>query len=138
MSATPLQFLELLVGYVVCGIVALFGLILVWKIANNDIDLSHLLADDDGQASTSRFQLIIFTFVVGLSFFLVVVSNVKIRQYGAGGTAGGGLPDVPSGVLALLGISASSYLVSRGISASQNGDSGGSNTTTDKKEEKKP
>src|SRR5258708_5327976 len=132
-----LQFLELLVGYVVCVIVALFGLILIWKIANNDIDLSHLLADDDGQASTSRFQLIIFTFVVGLSFFLVVVSNVKIRQYGPGGAAGGGLPDVPSGVLALLGISDSSYLVSRGISASQNGDSTPVKPE-EKKDEKKP
>lgn len=131
-----LQFLELLVGYVVCVIVALFGLILVWKIANNDIDLSHLLADDDGQASTSRFQLIIFTFVVGLSFFLVVVSNVKIRQYGGGGGAGGGLPEVPSGVLALLGISASSYLVSRGISASQDGNGSG-DAAPEKKEDKK-
>ena len=114
-----LEFLELLLGYLLCAIVGLFGLLLVWKIATNQIDLSHLLSDDDGMASTSRFQLIVFIFVVALSFFLVVVSNVKIRQYGAGSGSTEGLPDVPGGVLALLGISASSYLVSRGISASQ-------------------
>jgi hypothetical protein len=118
-----LQYLEVIVGYLVCGIVALFGILLLWKIANNEIDLSHLLSDDDGMASTSRFQLVIFTFVVALSFFLVVVSNVKIRQYGEKSGSAPGLPEVPSGVLSLLGISASSYLVSRGISASQNGDS---------------
>jgi len=118
-----LQYLEVLVGYVVCGIVALFGLLLIWKIATNQIDLTHLLSDDDGLASTSRFQLVIFTFVVALSFFLVVVSNVKVRQYENKAESVPGFPDVPGGVLALLGISASSYLVSRGISASQNGDS---------------
>jgi uncharacterized Tic20 family protein len=126
---SSLVFLEVLTGYLICAIVALFGLLLVWKIATNQIDLKHLLSDDDGMASTSRFQLVIFTFVVALSFFLVVVSNVKIRQYGAGAASTGGLPDVPSGVLALVGISASSYLVSKGISASQNG-GGGDNKPT--------
>jgi uncharacterized Tic20 family protein len=121
-----LQYLEILVGYVVCGIVALFGILLIWKIAKNEIDLTHLLSDDDGWASTSRFQLVIFTFVVALSFFLVVVSNVKVRQYGDKAESVPGFPDVPGGVLSLLGISASSYLVSRGISASQNGN--GTNT----------
>jgi hypothetical protein len=124
MTTTPyLQFLELLIGYLLCGIVALFALLVIWRIANGTIDLTHLLSDDDGMASTSRFQLMVFIFVVALSFFLVVVSNVKIRQ-GGGGSEQGGLPDVPGGVLALLGISASSYLVSRGISASTDGDQG--------------
>jgi uncharacterized Tic20 family protein len=118
---TSLQFLEILVGYLVCVIVALFGILVLWKIAKNEIDLKYLLSDDDGAASTSRFQLIIFTFVVALSLFLIVVSNVKIRQFGGGAGAGAGFPDIPGGVLALLGISASSYLVSRGISASQDG-----------------
>jgi hypothetical protein len=118
-----LQYLELLIGYVVCGIVAMFGILLIWKIATNQIDLTHLLSDDDGMASTSRFQLVIFTFVVALSFFLVVVSNVKVRQYENKAESVPGFPEVPGGVLSLLGISASSYLVSRGISASQDGNS---------------
>jgi len=126
-----LQYLEIILGYLVCGIVGMFGLVLVWKMLNNDIDLKNLLSDDDGQASSSRFQLMVFIFVIALSFFLVVVSNVKIRQSGLPKPVGSGqqgssqpdspIPDVPGGVLALLGISASSYLVSRGISASTNG-----------------
>ena len=127
-----LQYLEILVGYLVCAIVALFGLLLIWKIATNQIDLTYLLSDDDGWASTSRFQLMIFTFVVALSFFLMVVSNVKLRQNG-NATDTGGLPDVPSGVLALLGISASSYLVSRGISASTDNQDDSDAKKTDKK-----
>ena len=75
----------------------------------------------------------IFTFVVALSFFLVVVSNVKLRQ-SAGVVTDTGLPDVPGGVLALLGISASSYLVSRGITKSANG---GNGTTMEAKSEVK-
>jgi hypothetical protein len=53
----------------------------------------------------SRFQLLVFTFVIALSFFLTVVCECK-------------LPDVPANVLALLGISASTYGVSKGIQAS--------------------
>jgi hypothetical protein len=133
MTTTYLQFLELLIGYLLCGIVALFALLVIWKIANGSIDLNHLLSDDDGWASTSRFQLVVFIFVVALSFFLVVVSNVKLRQNAANLTDLTGLPDVPGGVLALLGISASSYLVSRGISASTNGENGDSDTKKDEK-----
>ncbi|MBZ5704180.1 MAG: hypothetical protein LAN63_02415 [Acidobacteriia bacterium] len=121
MTSPYLQFLELLIGYLLCGIVAVFALLVLWKIANGTINLKYLLSDDDGWASTSRFQLVVFIFVVALSFFLVVVSNVKMRQNAGNLTDLNGLPDVPGGVLALLGISASSYLVSRGISASQPG-----------------
>lgn len=127
-----LQFLELLTGYLLCGIVAVFAILVIWKIANGTIDLTHLLSDDDGWASTSRFQLLVFIFVVALSFFLVVVSNVKMRQSSGVPTEMNGLPDVPGGVLALLGISASSYLVSRGISASTAPDGKGDATDEDK------
>ncbi len=126
MQSQSLQVLEIIVGYLACGIVGMFGLVLVWKIATNQIDLTHLLSDDDGMASTSRFQLMIFIFVIALSFFLIVISNVKLRESSGPVKTGASqseppLPDVPGGVLALLGISASSYLVSRGISASTNG-----------------
>ena len=120
---TSLQYLEIIVGYLVCGIVALFGILLIWRIAADNALEDLLDEPESGKASTSRFQLVIFTFVVALSFFLVVVSNVKLRQSG-GVVTDTGIPDVPGGVLALLGISASSYLVSRGISKSGNGGDG--------------
>ena len=55
----------------------------------------------------SRFQLLIFTFVIAISLFVLVEANR------------GSIPDIPSGVLTLLGISASTYAVSKGIAYSQ-------------------
>jgi hypothetical protein len=126
MQPSELQNLEVIVGYVVCVIVGAFGLVLIVQMFRGKIKLETLLEDEDHTASTSRFQLIIFTFVVSLCFFLVVVSNVNIRQAGApsktttseNDSDKSPLPEVPGGVLALLGISASSYLVSKGISNS--------------------
>jgi len=112
-----LVFLELLAGYVICGLVAIIGFVVVWKIATGAIDISKILTEKDGSggsASMSRFQLMIFIFVIALSFFLVVISNIKIIQAKPGDRRSE-LPDVPNGVLALLGISASSYAVGKAI-----------------------
>jgi hypothetical protein len=117
--SSTLVFLEYLAGYTICLLVAVFGLVVIWLMITGKIDLSGLLSEKDtnNKASMSRFQLLIFTFVIALSFFLIVISNIKIVQ----GTVRSNsstvpeLPDVPSGVLAVLGISASSYAVSKAI-----------------------
>lgn len=83
----------------------LFGFMILAAIASGKIDISTLLTEDGGGASMSRFQLLIFTFVIALSFFLIVVCECKF-------------PEVPANVLALLGISATTYGVSKGIQAS--------------------
>jgi hypothetical protein len=83
----------------------LFGFMILAAIASGKIDISKLLTEDGGGASMSRFQLLIFTFVVALSFFLIVVCECKF-------------PEIPPNVLALLGISATTYGVSKGIQAS--------------------
>jgi len=83
----------------------LFGFMVLAAIASGKIDISKLLTEDGGGASMSRFQLLIFTFVIGLSFFLVVISSAE-------------LPNVPANALALLGISATTDGVSKGIQAS--------------------
>lgn len=106
--------LELVIGYLVCGVVGLFALMILWLIAKGEINLDLLISEKTGEASMSRFQLLIFTFVIGLSFFLIVVSSAH-----TGGAVK--LPDVPGGVLALLGISASSYTVSKAIQANMTG-----------------
>ena len=88
----------------------LFGFAVLVYIANGSIDLSDLLSEtgESKGASMSRFQLLIFTLVIALSLFLVVVSNMKF-------------PDsIPPEILTLLGISASTYAVSKGIQASGN------------------
>ena len=114
--------LELVVGYLVCGVVGLFALLVLWRIFRGDINLSLLISEKTGEASMSRFQLLIFTFVIGLSFFLIVISNAKLRANdtpasSASGPMKSGLPDVPGGVLGLLDISATSYTVSKAIQA---------------------
>lgn len=113
-----LLFLESLAGYVICLLVAVIGLVVAWKIATGKIDISTLLSEKTGDttsASMARFQLLIFVFVISLSFFLVVISNIKIVQAKPGDRDLPGLPEVPNGVLALLGISASSYAVGKAI-----------------------
>jgi hypothetical protein len=114
-----LVFLEILAGYIVCGIIAIIGFAVAWKLATGEIDISKILTEKDGSpggaASMSRFQLLIFIFVIAVSFFLVVISNIKIIQAKPGDRQLPGMPEVPNGVLALLGISASSYAVGKAI-----------------------
>jgi hypothetical protein len=96
--------LTLVAGYLVCGLVGILGVLVLWNIADGRIDLSRLISEPNGDASLSRFQFLVFTFVIALSLFLVIVSAERPS-----------FPDIPGTVLSLLGISASSYLVSKGI-----------------------
>jgi len=101
-------------------IVFLFGFMILAGIASGKIDISRILEEQSptngdktaageakpGKASMSRFQLLIFTFVIAISLFLIVVSK-------------GAFPDkIPPEILTLLGISASTYAVSKGIQTS--------------------
>lgn len=104
-------------GYILCGFLALLAITIIaliwgvpgfWGKNNKGIDLSHLLNEANGQASMSRFQLLIFTFVIAISLFELAEKNPKME-----------FPDIPQGVLTLLGISASTYAVGKGISYSQ-------------------
>lgn len=99
--------LSLAIGYGLLLLVFMYGVVILIEILVGNIDLSALLSESLGKplASMSRFQLLIFTFVISLSFFLIVASTGKF-------------PDVPGQVLTLLGISASTYAVSKGIQAS--------------------
>jgi hypothetical protein len=97
--------LKLSFEYGMLVLLFLFGFMVLAAIASGKIDISKLLTEDGGGASMSRFQLLIFTFVIALSFFLIVVCDCKF-------------PEIPANVLALLGISATTYGVSKGIQAS--------------------
>lgn len=113
----PMKKVQLALAYAMLVLLFLFGFFVIAAIASGKIDISSLLAEGTGdasKASMSRFQLLIFTFVIGVSFFLVVLCECK-------------LPEVPNQVLTLLGISASTYGVSKGIHA----------TTLDKNSEEK-
>ena len=87
------------------GVLALMILLKIWK---GDIDLNYLISDENGWASLSRFQFLVFTFVVAMSLFYLVVANTP-PQY----------PVIPKEILALLGISGGSYVMSKGIQNSR-------------------
>lgn len=112
----PREKIVLAIEYGGLVITFLFGFMILAAIASGKIDISAILEEKaaDGTttgASMSRFQLLIFTFVIALSLFLIVVNT-------------GDFPaTIPPEVLTLLGISAATYAVSKGIQAgSTNGE----------------
>ena len=102
-STPSFEILTLVGGWVVLVFVAALGSVVVWSMFTGTIDLTKLISEPTGDASMSRFQLLIFTFVIATSLFLITVYN---RGFPA---------IIPQGILVLLGISSSSYLVSKGI-----------------------
>lgn len=85
------------------------------------INLEKLISESDGAASFSRFQFLIFTFVVASGYVVQVFMALK---------SSAPVPDIPNGVLALIGISGGSYVVSKGIEKSTgDGNATGSQTT---------
>ena len=104
---TPLHILTLVAGYLICAMIAVLGFVVLREMYNGNIDLSKLISEPNGDASMSRFQFLVFTFVIAFSLFLVVVATLT--------TTNPHFPDVPTTILTLLGISGSSYLVSKGI-----------------------
>jgi amino acid transporter len=107
-TAIALNKLKVAVGFTLLAIIFLFGFAILIAMAKGAIDLSDLLSETgDNKASMSRFQLLIFTLVISLSLFLVVVAKSDF-------------PAIPPEVLTLLGISATTYAVSKGIQVSGN------------------
>jgi hypothetical protein len=88
-------------------ILATAGVVLL-QIVRGRIDLSDVLTEPNStKASLSRFQFLIFTFVIAGLFLLLSIES-------------GTFVNIPDSVLALLGISAGSYAVSKGITAGTN------------------
>ncbi|MDP9120218.1 MAG: hypothetical protein M3O15_02440 [Acidobacteriota bacterium] len=113
-TTSPLERLTVVVGYVIVILVFFFGLMVLIAMATDKINLSGLLCEPgtDSKASIGRFQLLIFTFVIAFSLFLIIISGSKDGKDLK-------FPEVPTGILTLLGISASTYAVGKGIQASQ-------------------
>lgn len=70
------------------------------------------------KASLSRFQFLIFTFVVAGLFLLLSIEA-------------GAFVEVPPTVLGLVGISGGSFIISKGISSNSGGGTGGTANTGD-------
>lgn len=79
------------------------GLVVSWKILSGEINITTLISEGiNEKASLSRFQMFVWTFVIGFSFLYVLILNNEI-------------PEIPDNVLTLLGISGGTYVISKGI-----------------------
>jgi hypothetical protein len=104
------QTVSLISFGIISIIVLLFAFIVLWKIWQDEISLQGLLTEvprqgtrvADAKASMSRFQLLIFTFVIAGLFMMLSIEA-------------GGFVDIPQNVLLLLGISGGTYVVSKAV-----------------------
>jgi hypothetical protein len=91
-------------------VLLLYALVVLWKIYRGDINLDGLLSESPAQgqaaaatkASLSRFQFLIFTFVIAGLFLLLSIQA-------------GTFVDILVNVVGLLGISGGSYLISKAV-----------------------
>jgi hypothetical protein len=102
------EILGMTIGWILTGFIGLLAVMILWKIGNGDIDLNYLISDENGWASLSRFQFLVFTFVVSMSLFYIIVNSAPPVY-----------PKIPGEILALLGISGGSYVISKGIQTSR-------------------
>ena len=107
------------VAVAIALVIIVFALIVAWKLLRGDIDLTYLLAEPAGpippgtdpnepptepKASISRFQFLIFTFVIAGIYLVLCLES-------------GRFVDIPANVILLLGVSGTSYAASKGIKA---------------------
>jgi len=102
---TAYLYLSIAAGYTALLLVFLYGVIVLYEMINGSVDVAELIGESGGGASMSRFQLLIFTFVIALGIIFLLGKDGKF-------------PDLNANILALVGISASTYAVSKGIQAS--------------------
>jgi hypothetical protein len=99
-----MSWLGLIAGIIFEAFVALLALKILYLIWWEKMPLHKLLSEQNGDASLSRLQFLIFTLVISMSLFLIIVNSEPLK-----------FPHIPPEIFGLLGISASSYLVSKGI-----------------------
>jgi hypothetical protein len=116
---TP-QNLALWCFLVFATILLLFALLVLWKMYRNEISLDGLLTEISNgraKASLSRFQFLIFSFVIAGLYLLLSIEA-------------GTFVDIPTNVLGLLGISGGSYLVSKVASGTKSDPAAGAKADT--------
>ncbi|HWA04682.1 MAG TPA: hypothetical protein VG819_14270 [Rhizomicrobium sp.] len=103
------MMLSYLIAIALIVIVIGAAVLVLWLIFRGKIDLSQVLTEaESAKASLSRFQFLLFTFVIAGLFLLLSVES-------------GAFVNIPDSVLMLLGISAGSYAISKGITANAGG-----------------
>jgi len=59
-----------LAAWVALGFLGLIGVAILYNVFTGKIDLSGLISEPNGDASMSRFQLLVFTFVIAASLYI--------------------------------------------------------------------
>lgn len=98
--------LGLVIGWILTIFIGLLGAIILGKILMGKIDLTYIISDENHDASLSRFQFLVFTFVIAMSLFFIIVNRQPTPGYPT---------EIPNQILALLGISGGSYVLAKGI-----------------------
>ena len=68
-----METVSLVIAWLLAGFLAALMVVIVVLILTGRIKLDKLISEANGDASLSRFQFLIFTFVIAASFFLIVV-----------------------------------------------------------------
>src|SRR5262245_18907292 len=97
-----MSLLVLVIGWILTIFIGVLAFVILWKIVTNQISLRYLISDELGYASLSRFQFLLFTFVIAMTLFYLIVTK-------------GTFPEIPNQILALLGISGGSFAVAKGV-----------------------
>ncbi len=118
-----------IVGFVAFGaVIILFAAAVLYQIGTGSIPLAGIIAEpqdgpqheDKPKASLSRFQFLIFTFVVAGLFLMLSIEA-------------GRMVDIPTNVLVLIGLSGTGFLAGKSIS---NADTAAKNGKGNEGEEK--
>jgi len=100
-----------LLGFIAfSAVIIAFAAAVLWEIINGDIDLFGIISEPedvaiiDGRpkASLSRFQFLVFTFVVAGLFLMLSIEA-------------GAFVNIPNNVLGLIGLSGGSFIVSKAV-----------------------
>ena len=100
-----------LIGFVAFStVIVAFAAAVLWQIVNGRIDLFGIVSEPDDvarvnrrpKASLSRFQFLVFTFVVAGLFLMLSIES-------------GSFVNIPENVLVLIGLSGTSFIVSKAV-----------------------
>lgn len=97
--------LAIVMGWIIAIFFGGLALIILYFIITGKINLKKLICEPNGDASMSRLQFLIFTFVIAISLYLIIVGKdpPEFPQ------------SIPIEILILLGISSGSYVLSKSI-----------------------
>lgn len=95
-------------GFLIVSVILLgFAALVLWKLFWNAEALEGLVSEPgQSKASLSRFQFLIFTFVIAGLYLLLSIEA-------------GTFVDIPGNVLGLLGISSGTYVISKAVQMSK-------------------